>query len=204
MGQIPLQDLRKNKTTFKLTTLSCVHERDCVAPYYKTPISLSFVILKNSKSSNRMTARLTCHEIPNGPVEDCSIVVAFFTQTDEILSSFGHLENIIHTVVYNQEPNQTCLHSQNAAFVEENTLNEHRNCSQTSSFPLYITGSRDMSEVGFQLTGETVRQHDTTFTHMKVVTSLQPCLTSWERHYKVCSTAAGGTSEASVCAQLRF
>lgn len=137
---------------------------------------------------------MTYHEIPNGPVEECSIVVAFFTQTDEILSSFGHLENIIYTVVYIQ----TFLRSQNAAFVDENALNEHRNCSQTSSFPLYITGSRHVSEVGFQLTGETVRKHDTTFTQMKVVTSLQPCLTYWERHYKVCSTAAGGTSEASV------
>lgn len=56
-----------------------------------------------------MTARLTYHEIPDGPVEDCSIVVAFFTQTDEILSSFGHLENILYTVVYNQEPNETVL-----------------------------------------------------------------------------------------------
>lgn len=33
------------------------------------------------------------HEVPNGPVEDCSIVVAFFTQTDKVLSSFGNLVN---------------------------------------------------------------------------------------------------------------
>lgn len=31
------------------------------------------------------------HEIPNGPVEDCPIVVAFFTQADKVLSSFGNL-----------------------------------------------------------------------------------------------------------------
>lgn len=91
------------------------------------------------------------------------------------------------------------------SFCRRKRVNEHRNCSPTSSsFPLYVTGSRGMAEVGFQLTGETARKHDTTFTQMKVVTSLRPCLTSWERHYKVCSTAAGGTSEASVCAQLCF
>ncbi len=34
----------------------------------------------------------THHEIPDGPVEDCPIIVALFTQTDEILSSFGNLK----------------------------------------------------------------------------------------------------------------
>lgn len=33
------------------------------------------------------------HEIPNGPVENRPIIVAFFTQTDEVLSSFGNLAN---------------------------------------------------------------------------------------------------------------
>lgn len=46
--------------------------------------------------SNSRIAFLSCqspyHEIPDGPVEDCPVIVAFFTQTDEILSSFGNLE----------------------------------------------------------------------------------------------------------------
>lgn len=45
------------------------------------------------KQETKRTHWVTYHEIPNRPVEDCSIVVAFFTQTDEILSSFGHLGN---------------------------------------------------------------------------------------------------------------
>ena len=32
------------------------------------------------------------HEVPDGPVEDCPVIISFFTQTDEILSSFGDLE----------------------------------------------------------------------------------------------------------------
>ena len=33
------------------------------------------------------------HEVPDGPVEDCLIIVAFLTQTDEVLSSFRNLDD---------------------------------------------------------------------------------------------------------------
>ena len=38
------------------------------------------------------SAQSPYHEIPDRSVEDCPIIVAFFAQTDEILSSFGNLE----------------------------------------------------------------------------------------------------------------
>lgn len=40
-----------------------------------------------------MAGRISHHEVPNGPVEDGLVVVALLTQTDEILSSFGNLQD---------------------------------------------------------------------------------------------------------------
>lgn len=46
----------------------------------------------NRRKKLSLSAQSPYHEIPDRPVEDRPIIVAFFTQTDEILSSFGNLE----------------------------------------------------------------------------------------------------------------
>lgn len=49
------------------------------------------LLIKGHKSLQQ--GQSSYHEVLDGPVEHRPIVVAFFTQTDEILSSFGNLED---------------------------------------------------------------------------------------------------------------
>lgn len=102
MDRPPRSDKKHIFKIAVITILSGMYEHDWVL----LQIVYYFIIFKvfESEVRHQRNLWLTYHEISNTPVEDCSIVVAFFTQTNEILSSFGHLRNILYTVIQESRP----------------------------------------------------------------------------------------------------